>query len=214
MRPFYFLGVERIGPALATSLGSVSPFFILLPAVLFLGERVTYPIVAGMVLIVAGIFVLQKESISVDASGRSEKTLSLGAVSPLLSAVFFAGSVFFNKSALSQVDAPLLAAALSTTGALIPNTAFILIRRETGGLKIGRASLKFVLLASAAATLGWFFTVLSVSLGSAIVVTPILSTFPLFTLIFAAANKQFKGNSRTLVAGTMMIALAIVIMEL
>lgn len=58
VRPFYFLGVERIGPALATSLGSVSPFCILIPAILFLGEKITTPIVIGIILIVAGIVVL------------------------------------------------------------------------------------------------------------------------------------------------------------
>ena len=111
------------------------------------------------------------------------------------------------------MNLPLVAAALSTTGALIPNTAFVLSRHELRSLRIQTKSLIYILLASVAAAAGWFFTVLSVSLGSAVVVTPILSTFPLFTLVFAAAGKQFKGNSRTLVYGTAVIALAIVIME-
>ncbi len=213
VRPFYFIGVERIGPALATSLGSVSPFFILLPAILFLGERVTVPILVGIVLIVLGIFVLQKESILVDSESRHKNFISLGAISPLLSAIFFAGSVFFEKFGLNQVNLPLVAAALSTTAALIPNTVFVLSRHELRSLRIQTKSLIYILIASLAASAGWFFTVLSVSLGSAVVVTPILSTFPLFTLVFAAAVRQFKGNSRTLIYGTAVIALAIVIIE-
>ncbi|MDG6999098.1 MAG: EamA family transporter [Nitrososphaerota archaeon] len=149
-----------------------------------------------------------------DANSQARNTLSLGAISPLLSSVFFTFSVFFDKFALNQANVPIVAVALSTTGAIIPNTLFVLSRHELGGLRFSMKSLKYIIYASIAATIGWFFTVLSISLGSAIFVTPILSTFHLFTLVFAAVFRQFKRNLRTLIGGTAVIALAIIIMEL
>jgi drug/metabolite transporter (DMT)-like permease len=73
---FYYRGIDLVGASKATSVKNGSPLLTVILAVLFLGEEMSWFIVAGVTLIVVGIAVLSQAQTSPAAgAGRFEYLL-------------------------------------------------------------------------------------------------------------------------------------------
>ncbi|MFC1991626.1 EamA family transporter [Chloroflexota bacterium] len=57
-RQFNYLSIKRIGVTKATPLFASSPLFAMVLAVIFLGETVNLPIIAGTLIIVSGLYLV------------------------------------------------------------------------------------------------------------------------------------------------------------
>jgi uncharacterized membrane protein len=176
-RFFRVISIEKVGAPVAASINNLTPFIAAGLAIAFLGERVTPPIVAGTVVIVAGTILLS-------LSGKHVGFRSGDLVFAFLSATCFGVVQIIRKLGLGHAG-PLLGAALNMTAALIFATTFILATGHGGALRCERRSLLYFAAAGLAENTGVFLLLMALGLGEVSVVTPLAGTAPLFVLLLA-----------------------------
>jgi uncharacterized membrane protein len=120
---FYYYGIDTVGASKSVSIKNSSPILTTILAVVILGERVTLPLAAGVVLIVAGIILLTR------VQGRAEGSPNQIAyfIYPLLAAFCFGINPIVKKIGVSTVSVP-------TFGALITQTTALIVMLTAGRL--------------------------------------------------------------------------------
>ena len=93
----YLHGLRLVDASLASPLSSTSPFFVIIMAVLFLGEEITFLLVIGAVLIFLGVILLGKKESREESSRRG---VFLVSIAPL----FWAMTIIFYRAALRSMD--------------------------------------------------------------------------------------------------------------
>ena len=175
-------------------------------AILLLGERVTPPIVAGTLVIVAGAILLS-------LSGRHVgfRVRHLGY--PLLAASCFGVVAVVRKLGLQEAG-PLFDSAINITAAMVASTAFVVTSGNRGALRCDRRSLLYFIGGGIAENGGVFLVLVALGLGDVSVVIPLAGTAPLFVLLLAylftsAAEKL----TWRVVVGAVLIVLGVVLIS-
>ena len=175
-----FIAVDRVGVSITYPIASTSPFYATLAAVILLKEQITILLGIGTILVVTGVAFL-----SYKKEGR-KKQEKLGIAAALLVAFVYAFSAIPRKVGFNLVNSPsfpILASAVEmSTGLICYSLYFVFLRKNPS---FNRKSLKFFSLYGLAITASSLFILFALSLGKVIVVSPLYSTFPLFTLFFA-----------------------------
>jgi transporter family protein len=185
---FYYRGIDLIGASKATSVKNGSPLLTVILAVLFLGEEMSWFIVAGVTLIVVGIAVLsQAQTSPATGAGRFEYLLF-----PLIAAFCFGINPIFKKIGVSAAGLPVLGALVTQSTALVCMLAF----GRFMGLKVKRVrvplrGLLFFSLAGVTEAVGSLCTFFALIHGPAALLSPIWRVSPLVT--FALARFTLKG---------------------
>jgi drug/metabolite transporter, DME family len=117
---FYYRGIDLVGASKATSVKNGSPLLTVILAVLFLGEEMSWFIVAGVTLIVVGIAVLSQAQTSPAAGAGHFQYLLF----PLIAAFCFGINPIFKKIGISAVGLPVLGALVTQSTALVCMLAF------------------------------------------------------------------------------------------
>jgi uncharacterized membrane protein len=176
-----YKSIETVGVAVTDPLRATTPMFSAFLAILFLGERMTPPIFFATLLIVAGIMVL---SLREEAA---QKIRLRYIFYPLLASFLAGSSQILRKLGLDAMPHPVLAAAVTATSSLVVVSLTLWISsRQRAILALDRRCLPFYLAAGLAISLGMVAIYYALDLGEVVVVIPISSTGPLFTLIFTA----------------------------
>ena len=162
-RTFLFAGIDRIGVVRASAIKSAAPIVTLLMAVLLIGEQFTLLGSAGIVLILAGVFVVVRESLlgarvpslttaAGAAAAAAGGTLSgvdrdrhhvAGIVLALLAAVSFGASNGLSKVGLNLVSDAIQAGFFVAWAALALYVGWEAVRgrlREVGPALLSRRS--------------------------------------------------------------------------
>ena len=175
-----YLSVEKVGVAVTSPIRATTPLFSSLMAIAVLGERLTPAVGAGTALVVFGIILL---------SLREEKTgawMNILVALPLLSA-FVAGSTqVIRKIGLAQITLPILGAAVTTGTSLIAVAVSLSVSRKWSAVNFDRRSLSYFLLAGCAVTLGVASIYMSLYLSDVVIVAPLSSLSPLYSLLLSA----------------------------
>jgi len=176
----WFHGIARIGAGVSNVVFYSQPLFAAVLAAVVLGERLTLPIVAGVVLIVSGVTLVSgAREEGVDAWSLTSLLFPLGA------AVFGAVSSVINRYGFetSSVGA-LEAATINVTSALPVLVAYAIATDRRSLVGFDRSDRYFVAagFANVAAVIGMFA---ALSDGPVVVVSPLVGTAPLFTAILA-----------------------------
>jgi len=185
---FYYRGIDLVGASKATSVKNGSPLLTVILAVLFLGEEMSWLIVAGVTLIVVGIAVLsQAQTSPATGAGRFEYLLF-----PLIAAFCFGINPIFKKIGISAAGLPVLGALVTQSTALVCMLAF----GRFMGLKVKRVrvplrGLLFFSLAGVTEAVGSLCTFFALIYGPAALLSPIWRISPLVT--FALARFTLKG---------------------
>ncbi|MBI2535080.1 MAG: EamA family transporter [Deltaproteobacteria bacterium] len=185
---FYYRGIDLVGASKATSVKNGSPLLTVILAVLFLGEEMSWLIVAGVTLIVVGIAVLSQAQTSPAAgTGRFEYLLF-----PLIAAFCFGINPIFKKIGISAAGLPVLGALVTQTTALLCMLAFgrfmgLKVKRERVPLR----GLLFFALSGITEAVGSLCTFFALIYGPAALLSPIWRISPLVT--FALARFTLKG---------------------
>jgi len=185
---FYYRGIDLVGASKATSVKNGSPLLTVILAVLFLGEEMSWFIVAGVTLIVVGIAVLsQAQTSPATGAGRFEYLLF-----PLIAAFCFGINPIFKKIGVSAAGLPVLGALVTQSTALVCMLAF----GRFMGLKVKRVrvplrGLLFFSLAGVTEAVGSLCTFFALIHGPAALLSPIWRVSPLVT--FALARFTLKG---------------------
>lgn len=194
-----FVSIQKVGAPVGAALMSLNPFIATGLAVLLLGERVTAPLLAGTVVIVAGATLLS-------LSGRTVGFRPGALAYPLLAATCFGAVMILRKAGLGGVG-PTLGFAINVTTALVACTAFMLVARR--GLETTRRSLLYFVAAGVLENLGVFLSVVALSVGSVSVVTPLTSTAPVFVLLMSGLFLRGDRAGARVVLGTILIVAGI-----
>jgi transporter family protein len=179
---FYYYGIDTVGASKSVSIKNSSPILTTILAVVILGERVTLPLAAGVVLIVAGIILLTR------VQGRAEGSPNQIAyfIYPLLAALCFGINPIVKKIGVSTVSVPTFGALITQTTALIVMlTAGRLLNIKLKWEKVPMRSLGFFVLAGVMEALGSLLTFYALIYAPAVLVSPIWRISPLVTFVLA-----------------------------
>ena len=173
-RLFRVLAIQKVGAPAAAAVNNLTPLVASGLAILFLGEHVTVPILAGTLVIVAGTVLLS-------LGGRYVGFRAPDLVYPFIAASCFGTVQILRKLGLASAG-PLLGATINVSAALIAMTAFVAASGNAGSLRCSRRSLLYFVGGGIAENAGVFFLLLALGFGDVSVVIPLAGTAPLFVL--------------------------------
>ncbi|MGI9333526.1 MAG: EamA family transporter [Gammaproteobacteria bacterium] len=198
--------LRRAGPTVSATFTATAPLFAALTAVLFLGESFTLPIAAGTLGTIAGIIAISWQPGGVPTLLRTALLFATGAAAvrglnhsvgkfglELLPNVFMAGFVSFSVSFIGSL---------------------IVYRMRTGGFPRGvprGALLSFgttgLLVAGAISCMYG-----ALLLGQVVIVSPIVASYPLFTMLSAWVFRQ-EALRRRAVFGVLLVVGGVVLIS-
>ena len=175
-----YLSVEKVGVAVTAPLRATTPLFSSILAIAVLGEQLTPSVGAGTALVVGGITLL---SLSEEKTGGWMNVL---VALPLLSA-FVAGSTqVIRKIGLAGISLPILGAATTTGTSLVAIAVSLTVSRNWSMVRFHRRALGYFILAGCSVTLGVASIFMSLHLSDVVIVAPLASLSPLYSLVLSA----------------------------
>jgi uncharacterized membrane protein len=191
-----FIAIEKVGASITAALINLNPFVSCTLAIILLGEHVTWPIVAGTAVIVAGTTLLS-------AGGKRLGFRPAQLLLPILSAVCL------RKVGLGDTG-PIVGTAINVTTALVAFTAFLLASGRSAVMVCRGRSLAHFVAAGLTENAGVFMNVVALGLGTVSVVTPLYGTAPIFVLFLAPLFlRDVEVFSLRVVVGTVLIVLGV-----
>ncbi|MSP40096.1 MAG: DMT family transporter [Deltaproteobacteria bacterium] len=211
VRQLTYIGIEKIGAARSGPIRASVPLWSAAVAIIFLGERITWPIALGTLLVVGGILLI---------SWRSEESVTdfrrWYVIAPLLAAIL-GGIVYpLRRYTLQISDDPIYFGAIIGVVGLICTMLFLAAPSTKDKLVWHRRSVGYFIVGGSLESLGLLLVLYALSFGPVVMVTPLTATLPLWVVL---GSKLFlsdveKITSQTVVgailvvAGTVAIALA------
>lgn len=202
-----FEAVRRMGPTVSATISATSPLFAILGAVLLLGEELRFLVLLGTLSIVFGIMLLS----GFRDTRRNWHPLAL--LFPLGAAAVRGANHIVGKVGLeflpSAYFAVLISFSVSWFGALL----FSRLTQPPSPIRVWRGGLWFIS-SGLAIALGVVSMYAALLLGDVVVVSPIMASFPLFTLLIVWLLHEEVIRLRTLfgvllvLAGTVVITLS------
>jgi drug/metabolite transporter, DME family len=207
IRLFTYTGIAKIGAARSYALRASAPLFSAVIAVLVLGEKTTLPIAAGTLAIVGGIFLT-----SWDSSGKRVRWIDLAL--PVFAALLAGIAQPIRRHALGIANEPLFFAAIVGAISLVWYVIYLALPSTERPVWNRRSLVPFIS-AGLFETLGIWLSISALSEGTVVVVTPLLSTSPVWVLLISAiflrhlerVTWQIVVGTLGVVAGTIIIAL-------
>lgn len=204
-------GIHRLGAARAEPLRNTYPLWSALIAIVFLREQAGLGILAGTVLVVGGIGLISWQP--ADSSLRYQWW---EAVFPLLAALF-AGIAFpVRRVAFDVSNEPLYFAAVLAVVSFVSLSPYLGARLRTERLVFDRRALSRFLLSGLFESAASLLSLIAVSLGRVVVVSPIVASTPLWTLILTVVflrgvehiNARTVTGTFAVMTGTILIILS------
>jgi len=178
IRLFTYAGIFYVGASRGTTLRSAHPLFSTGLAILFLGEQVSFPVVVGTLLIVAGITLISWQP---EIQRASFRWWHLGYP---LGAAFLAGiSHPLRRYALGLANEPLYLAAIIGIVALPWLASYTVLPTKGEQPVWNQQSMGWFLMAGVFETLGILLVIVALSVGQVVIVSPIVATSPLWILV-------------------------------
>ena len=200
-RLVYYLGLARVGVARASAMIAISPIFVVGLAAVFVGERLTGSLLAGVAAVVTGGALLSLRSRE-DRSWR-RRDLML----PLLAAVGFALRDVLSRRGLITYPEPMIAAACATLASVA--LMWTLAGTRVVRLRISApAGLAFLAASSLCESLAYLTMWRAMAQAPVSIVSPLVATQPLFAIalavIFLRGVERVTG--RVVVASLLVVA--------
>ncbi len=171
-------GIHRLGAARAEPLRNTYPLWSAVIAIALLGERASPEILAGTVLVVGGIGL-----ISWQPADSGLRYHWWEAIFPLLAALF-AGIAFpVRRIAFDISNEPLYFAAVLAVVSFASLGPYVAVRLRTEAFVLDRRAVPPFLLSGLFESAASLLSLIAVSLGRVVAVSPIVASTPLWTLI-------------------------------
>jgi drug/metabolite transporter (DMT)-like permease len=188
---------RQLGPTLTGAVSCTAPLFAVLTAVVFLNERLTWPTAAGAAIIVTGLLVLTARAPLRTAPGWR-------LVLPVSGAVLRGIAQTLTKYGLVLWGSPFAAALVGyTTSAAVMWGTDIASSRK-GGRRISRAGTLWFMLVGMLNGGAVLLLYHALNLGSVSTVSPVVATYPLFTMLFSAVFLRTETLSAKAVTGVIL----------
>jgi drug/metabolite transporter, DME family len=172
-------------------------------AIVFLGEKITLPIIIATLMIIAGIILLSWRSGSVKIAGSAVFLWY-----PIAASALAGATQVVRKFGLAAVPHPFLAAAVTASSSFVVSMLTLwYVERSQETWKMNRQCCWWFLAAGVTISLGMTCIYYALDLGKVSVVIPISSTGPFFSLILAALflRDVERVTSRIVVSAAMIV---------
>jgi len=183
-RLLLYIGIERVGTAIASTLYEDKPLFAVVAAVIFLSEPLSLPIFLGLALMMAGTAIVSLEK----SGGQIERKWSKkDLIFPLIAGACYGVSHVLRKLGLNITPSPLVGVMAQNIGAItfVPILALTRMNQENILSNNKRAWLLFGLVGILQALAQWcLFRALEI--GKVVVVSPLSSLSTFFVHILTA----------------------------
>jgi drug/metabolite transporter (DMT)-like permease len=177
-----YKGIDALGVAITDPIRATTPLFSAMMAILFLGEKITLPIVVATLTIMAGITLLSWRSGSMKLVGSAVFLWY-----PIAASALAGASQVVRKFGLAAVPHPFLAAAVTASSSFVVSLLTLwYVEKTQETWKMNRQCFGWFLAAGVTISLGMACIYYALDLGKVSVVIPISSTGPFFSLVFAA----------------------------
>jgi len=177
-----YKGIDTLGVAITDPIRATTPLFSAMMAIMFLGEKITLPIVVATLMIISGITLLSWRTGSMKLVGSAVFLWY-----PIAASALAGASQVVRKFGLAAVPHPFLAAAVTASSSFVVSILtlwYVEKSRETW--KMNRHCFWWFLAAGVTISLGMVCIYYALDLGKVSVVIPISSTGPFFSLILTA----------------------------
>lgn len=201
-------GTHRLGPTVSSTAASISPLFAVAGGVLVLGEALTAPIAVGTAAIIAGVAVLSWRGRVAGRWLQWALLLPIGAA--LLRALAHVGA----KGALTMVASPLLGGLVGYTVSLAIGSTLYLVRTPRSERIFPAPARRWFTLSGFANAGGIVSLYAGLAYGQVVLVSPIVSAAPLFTLLLSWLFFRAEVINRRTLAGVLLIVPGVVVISL
>ncbi len=186
-RTLFIKTVDQIGAERAQSLNNSSPLITVLLAALFLGEPLTLTVLAGVVLIISGVFFITEPEESVAGSGNKLLT-----VTSIMATVCYGIVPVLKKFGTENGGTPVMGAlVMHATGLLLLVTLGSLLKIEFKAERIATSSVVCFVSAGFLYAIGSIMTLKALTYAPASVAAPVWSAQPIVS--FFLAKMTLKG---------------------
>jgi len=185
IRPFLsanlaLAGIRHLGPTLASTLMSTSPFWAALFAILWLGEDMTWSVALGTIAVVGGIILLA------NSSGRVQAGWPLWALILPIGASFIRSlGHALTKYGMDWVPSPLFAALIGTSVSVIVAFATQRAKRQVKPAPWRWQSHQWFIYAGVANAVGLLSLNTAINRGEIISVIPVVACSPVITMFLS-----------------------------
>lgn len=177
-----YKGIDTLGVAITDPIRATTPLFSAIMAIIFLGEKLTMPIVCATLMIIAGIILLSWRSGSMKLGGSAVFLWY-----PIAASALAGATQVVRKFGLAAGPHPFLAAAVTATSSLIVSLLTLwFVEKNQETWKMNRQCFWWFLAAGITISFGMVCIYYALDLGKVSVVIPIASTGPFFSLILTA----------------------------
>jgi len=195
-----FEGIKRMGATVSATISATVPLFATAGAVLILGEYLTPSLVLGTMGTVLGVMVISWKS-------KGSATWALSAlIFPIGAAFIRGGSSIIGKFGLEMLPSPYFASLVSFTVSFIGTVLIYRYRLGRFPGKLPVKGLKWAGLSGVTIAIGVLCMYSALNSGLVVVVSPIISTFPLFTLFISLIFRQEALSVRMFLGVIMVVA--------
>ena len=171
-------GIHRLGAARAEPLRNTYPLWSAVIAIAFLGEQASLGIIAGTLLVVGGITLISWQPAE---SGLRYRWWE--GIFSLLAALFAGVAFPIRRIAFDISNEPLYFAAVLAIVSFVSLGPYVNIRLRTEQFVLSRSAVPPFILSGFFESAGSLLSLIAVSLGRVVVVSPIVASSPLWTLI-------------------------------
>lgn len=170
---------RRVGATVSATFEANSPLFTAALAIIFLGEQLTVLLAVGTLMTVAGIaWVYWNREVAASIM-RVAALLAMGAM------VLRGLLIFVTKIGLVMMPNPVMGAFAAYAVSLVCALAYHFARAGGGAIPLVRGGGSWFLLTGVLTATGTFCLFTALLHGQVVVVSPILASYPLFTMLTA-----------------------------
>ena len=181
-RTLFVKSVDQIGATRAQLVNNTSPLVTVMLAALLLGERLTVTILAGVILIVSGIFFIPKAEPQ-PSCAPAKRMLTLTSI---LATICYGLVPVMKKFATDSGGSPMLGAlTIHATGLVLLLSLGSLLKIELKWQRVPLPSFLCFVFAGALQGIGSVFTLNALLYAPASVVAPIWNTQPIISFFLA-----------------------------
>ena len=177
-----YKGIDALGVAITDPIRATTPLFSAAMAIIFLGERITLPIIIATFMIIAGISLLSLRQGSMKLTGSAVFLWY-----PIIASALAGATQVARKFGLASVPHPFLAAAVTATSSFVVSVLTMwYVEKTQETWKMNRQCFWWFLAAGVTVSLSMVCIYYALDRGKVSAVIPVSSTGPFFSLILTA----------------------------
>ena len=217
-RSFNYMAIKYLGANMTTVFSSLNLLYTVLLGIFILGEHLSRNVALGVMFIIIGPMLLawspRKESTSTKAADKDKPRISRkGILAGLACGVFFGISPLFIKLGLQQGGSPLAGTFVSYTSAMLVLGMLLgSPERRDNVLHMDRKALVWFTLAGFFVGAAQLLRYTALNLIPVSVASPLISTNPLFLLVFSfVVNRRLESFRINVILGAILVVIGTVL---